>query len=288
MKTMSLENQTEDEIKKTNLEKLEIYMTKNGFHQPMINFIEDDLSKGDLRFYIGDTSGSMSQNDGNVRYGGKTQRSTRFEEMKQSLYRSYEICSRVGIKSYFISLNSVKPLFITCDEKSNDLTTIDEHFERLFCIPNGKTPLFSKLIFVVTKLRELDQSNGKHRKLVIFTDGESTDCTISDLELILKEITEYNCSITIRLCTNEKRVISYWDEIDKENDFSLDIIDDYYSEKRAVNKMNNDLKYKYPLHALREFGVNQKKFDRIDEQKLTKVEIKSINNLYEPSFDQCC
>lgn len=123
---MSLEPQIPDENKKINLEKLGIYMKKNGFHQPMINFIEDDLSRGDLRFYIGDTSGSMSQNDGNVRYGNKTQRSTRFDEMKQSLYRSYEICSRTGIKSYFISLNLVKPLFITGEEKSHNLIAIDE------------------------------------------------------------------------------------------------------------------------------------------------------------------
>lgn len=230
----------------------------------------------------------MAITDGKIERKGEYINSTRFDEMMQSINRSFRVCSRANIKSRFISFVNGDPVDVGATGHLLDPYNLDQHFRKLFYTPEGGTPLYAKLSLIHEQLKHMDISNGMRRKIIIFTDGEPSDCCAGVLVFILKEIVKYNCSITIRLCTDDSSVVRYWDSIDKDVEFALDIIDDYRKEKKVVKKLNPDLKYKYPLHSLREFGLFQSKFDRMDENKLSELDVNSINSLYDVEVHGCC
>ncbi len=54
--------------------------------------------------------------------------------------------------------------------------------------------------------------------------------------------------VVLRLCTSEERVIKYWNDIDKELELELDVIDDMIAEATEIQKFNRWLTYGEPLH----------------------------------------
>jgi hypothetical protein len=51
----------------------------------------------------------------------------------------------------------------------------------------------------------------------------------------------------IRLCTNEKRVTEFYNQIDEVLEFNLEVLDDYLDEAKEVNKFNKWLNYALPM-----------------------------------------
>jgi hypothetical protein len=81
---------------------------------------------------------------------------------------------------------------------------------------------------------------------------------------------------TIRLCTDNKEVVQYWNKVDSVLELNLDIIDDFLGESKEIGRMNNWLTYGEPLHRLREFGVTAKAIDMIDEVSLSAEQMRSL------------
>lgn len=53
--------------------------------------------------------------------------------------------------------------------------------------------------------------------------------------------------VVLRLCTNEKKVIKYWNDIDRELELELDVVDDMIAEATEVAQHNGWLTYGEPL-----------------------------------------
>lgn len=274
---------------KINFNRFKGLLTLEGFDENMVDIFKEDLDMSDFRFYIDDFNGSTSSKDDMI-INHEQKYSTRFNECFMPLNRSYRICIKTGIKSCFISLAFNNPLYIDGYKSLYDICKYDLLFHKMFYLfRNGGTPLLNKLNIVLQNLKELDQSTCMKRKLIIYTDSKPTDSQSCDIILILNEIAKFNCSITIRLCTGDNNIRSYWDTLDREiKNQTFDVIDNYRNEKKSVKRLNQNLKYKYPIHTLREFGMVQNKFNRMSKNKLTDVDIDSINALYDIDVGRCC
>lgn len=65
----------------------------------------------------------------------------------------------------------------------------------------------------------------------------------------------------IRLCTNEKKVTEFYNQIDEVLEFNLEVLDDYLDEAKEVHKHNKWLNYALPMHRCRELGYHDRLFD---------------------------
>lgn len=111
---------------------------------------------------------------------------------------------------------------------------------------------------------------------MIASDGESSDGDVSEA---LKPLESLPVWIVIRLCTHDKKVVDYWNNIDKILHLEMDVLDDFSGEAKEVHAHNPWLTYGEPLHRMREFGVHIKELDLLDEKLLTAEQIHVVCNL---------
>lgn len=82
--------------------------------------------------------------------------------------------------------------------------------------------------------------------------------------------------VVIRLCTDNKRICDYWNNIDAQLELEIDVLDDISSEAEEVYRVNPWLTYGEPLHRLREFGVAVREMDMLDECTLTSEQMRTV------------
>merc|ERR1712190_533953 len=87
--------------------------------------------------------------------------------------------------------------------------------------------------------------------------------------------------LVIRLCTDDKTTIDFYNRIDEELEFPLDILDDIASEAQEVARANRNDWFAYTplIHRLREAGTLCKVLDAIDERPLKPVEVRYLAEL---------
>ena len=66
---------------------------------------------------------------------------------------------------------------------------------------------------------------------MICTDGESTD---GDLTEAMRPLQNLPVLVVIRLCTDEDKIVEYWNGIDEKLEVDIDVLDDIYSEAKEV------------------------------------------------------
>lgn len=141
--------------------------------------------------------------------------------------------------------------------------------------PGGGTPLCRHIREVIAEIQKLRPMlhPGQKACVVIFTDGESSDGDIAKAMAPLQDLPVW---VVIRLCTDEERIVNYWNNIDNELELDMDVLDDLKGEAEEVTSINPWLTYGEPLHRLREFGIPVKEIDLLDELKLSKDQIRVI------------
>ena len=101
--------------------------------------------------------------------------------------------------------------------------------------PSGGTPLCRHIHEVAKKIRVLEpELRAVHKKasLIIATDGESSD---GDIAAAMKLLEGLPVQVVIRLCTDEKRVVDYWNGVDSQLELELDVLDDLSGEAAEIN-----------------------------------------------------
>lgn len=84
-------------------------------------------------------------------------------------------------------------------------------------------------------------------------------------------------SLIIRLCTDDDSVVNFYNDLDNEEEFALDVIDDWESEAKEIRQAgNNWFTYSQALHLVREAGINIRLFDLMDEQRFRAMQISEI------------
>lgn len=215
-------------------------------------------------YFIADDSGSMGLfDDGKVFKNGKWDRCLRRTEMQDVIIPVWNLFNRCNIPCRIYNFSRY---IDTREPGTND------DINNLVRTSGGGTPLNTTLSKIYEDSLRI---NGK-KKLIIVTDGESSD---GNILRILRKLGNIGFSITIRLCTDDDSIVNYWNNIDKELEFDLDIIDAYPDEYKEVLTHNPTINYSYPLHKFREFGTSDSRFDGLDERRLPSEHTLFFQNL---------
>ena len=101
-------------------------------------------------------------------------------------------------------------------------------------IPTGEsTPICSHIAAITDEITPLSNdlvAEGKKVAIIIATDGEATD---GNLKEVMQPLLNLPCYIIVRLCTNQEDVVKYWNDLKKEIEVPMEIIDDVIGEVRT-------------------------------------------------------
>jgi hypothetical protein len=171
---------------------------------------------------------------------------------------------------------------MTIAERGSEFVQEDlELFRQAFSTvqPLGVTPLTLHLKRIYQSIQHLED----RIVLVVATDGRPTDefgyispLVDQEFEHALRQL-QNKAWIVIRLCTNDDRIIKYYQKLDDQLELSLEVLDDYLDEAKEVHGYNPWLTYSLCLHRCREMGMSchgrYRWLDLLDERLLTRAEI---------------
>jgi len=253
--------------------------------------IEEELSTAH-RIYVIDNSGSTSIDDGKIQLrassGGLVPRgATRWEEIKQLSIQQAQYNVAVGVPAEFHLLN---PKDASETREGRDFVVVEDSsgvdaLQRMLSgtRPGGGTPLAERLELIQNRLARRHPWNG-NIFLVIVTDGVPTPTEWSGNSKFdredpkrrmvqqLRQITsKFPVTLVVRLCTDNDSDVAFWGDLDDEEEFSLDVLDDMWSEAEEIKKAGNGwLTYTPLLHTFRTAGTKARSFDLLDERQLAK------------------
>eukprot|EP01006_Ploeotia_vitrea_P046621 TRINITY_DN67042_c0_g1_i5.p1 TRINITY_DN67042_c0_g1~~TRINITY_DN67042_c0_g1_i5.p1 ORF type:complete len:331 (-),score=12.05 TRINITY_DN67042_c0_g1_i5:134-1126(-) len=237
-----------------------------------------NLIKFPIRFMIIDDSGSMGASDGHrIIHSGNTsviQNSTRWKELADIVKFQAGFAKAANALTEFRLLNNAAPVVVGNPDDNASYQQICQIMDTSG--PSGRTPLCKHINEVAAQIRNMEsqlRANGHKAAVVICTDGEASD---GDVTAALKPLHDLPVWVVLRLCTDEDAVVNYWNGIDSQIELDLEILDDLTSEAKEVNEKNTWFTYGEPLHLLRQFGINIKELDMLDEAKLSVDQIRDV------------
>jgi len=230
-------------------------------------------STNELRVWVIDNSGSMSNSDGNGINHDKTKVEAgweRYDELKQTIGFVAEFSNATKSRVKYFLLNDVK----NTSEFETGVWTSDSEKEaemkRVNAImrysPRRRTPLIARTTEAIEFIRR-EKENYEHIYLMIASDGEPSDGNSRDLERILLQVDKRKLHIVVRICTDDDDVNSFWNGLEKNRELRLDTVDDFKGESQEIYNLNDWINYGLELHRFREWGTDEPLFDLIDEDK---------------------
>mmetsp|Transcript_13377 Transcript_13377/g.26743 ORF Transcript_13377/g.26743 Transcript_13377/m.26743 type:complete len:373 (-) Transcript_13377:92-1210(-) len=255
------------------------FLSAQGFPAGLQDAFVESLRKLPMRFFIVDDSGSMSINDGKRVVTRGTKKAmlacSRWVELTESLKFHVNFARQASAPTEFRLLNGAAPVKVgTTDAGEADrCVALNAILEGS---PGGATPLCRHIREVSAQIRAAEgelRRNGQRACLIIATDGEASDGNISQAMAPLKDLPVW---VVVRLCTDEEKIVNYWNGIDEELELSMDVLDDLSGEAAEVHAVNPWLTYGEPMHRLREFGILIKEMDVMDSDKLSLDQIRKF------------
>lgn len=284
-------------------------LLQQGFSRGLARALINSKDAFAMRFWIVDNSGSMLANDGHrlvdatpshrrdykarfVVPSFYTVNCSRWEEIRETVLYHVRLAELMKAPTRFRLLNprtGMPPVFSIADnaQPTHSPVTSEQAKNFLYRIqPGGGTPLTRHIQEirqeVVTMLPQLE-ATGRRVAVVIATDGLPTSSrggsayeAQDDFLRALKSLEGLPVWIVIRLCTDEHQVTDFYNRLDSQLEFSVEVLDDYCGEAEEVQSLNPWLNYGLPLHRAREMGSNERLLDLLDERPLSSSEVASF------------
>jgi hypothetical protein len=247
------------------------FLKGSGWPTGLIETCIKNLTKIPIRFFICDDSGSMITNDGHrniMQSNGKPKSiaCSRWSELTTSLKFHANLARSANAPTEFRMLNGAPPILIGAYDDPQSYDTLMGIFD---ASPHGATPLCHHIRQIIERIRGMEQQLRANRQLacvMIATDGVSSDGDIAAAMAPLKHLPAW---VVIRMCTDDDKIVEYWNNIDQQVEIDMDVLDDLSAEAAEVTSANNWLTYGEPLHRLREFGIPVKEIDILDSDLLS-------------------
>lgn len=290
-----------------------------GMPAGLARLVTDQDSTVGMRIFVLDNSGSTAALDGATldRYGNppRMRRCTRWEEIKAMAMEQAVWNAQLQTPCAFFLLNPPQtgdsraliqagaagaPVagrdYVNIDTRK-DINLMQKQVADLEAMlsrtqPGGVTPLAERIAIIRNQLESTAASlmHGCQRVfLVLCTDGlptpvDSGHPSRSAQQAMVRELrtitTRMPVFVVVRLCTNEEEVVGYWNNLDSEVEFSLDVLDDLAGEAKEVHQVGNRwLTYNPLLHTVREGGTHVKLLDLLDERAFTGAEVAALSEL---------
>jgi len=280
-----------------------------GVPQGLAEQLAQDDRRIGKRIYLLDNSGSMDAFDGNMLSDDGaglfvSRLCTRWEEICAFAEDHARWNLAVGIPCEFMLLNSlgrgptVAPQegrdFVCIDKSAGDVPGQMRSLDRLLKNngPRGVTPIAERLEEIRLRLHAQAEELARRQQMVfltIATDGLPTSpwcgrSTAQDQEEMVSSLrrlcAELPVQLVIRLCTDEDSIIQFYNKLDDELEWPLDILDDYASEAKEISgKGNGWFTYTSLLHRVREAGTLCKLLDNLDETRFTPRDTRKMVEL---------
>lgn len=272
-----------------------------GFTDGLASALSTNNEAFPLRIWVVDNSGSMQTADGHRIIPSKDKSNikfsscTRWTELKQCINYHAQMSAMLEAPTIFRLLNhpgvAVGTQQFSIAQNSNAKVDILQDVQNAESImnrsrPGGVTPLISHIIEIqqsVTEMAPKLLKEGKRVAVVLATDGLPTDDYGSYGDLIrdqfvqaLRLLEGLPVWVVVRLCTDEEKVVDFYNSLDEQLELSLEVLDDFIGEAQEVYAANPWLNYALPLHRCREMGFHDRVFDMLDERELTKDELRDF------------
>ena len=243
-------------------------------------FVESGDQFG-ARFWIVDNSGSMQTQDGKRLAGGGQRRglvtASRWEELGDALAFHGGVASALGVPTEFLLLNqpagALKRVVCGVGDAHREAAAVAAV---VASAPTGRTPLCRAVGEVVGEVRACAPAlaaRGQRALVVIASDGEASD---GDVLRALAPLRDLPVWVVVRLCTDDDRVVTYWNDVDEEIELEMDVLDDLVGEADEVTDHQPWLTYGSELHRLREWGCTRRVVDLLDEKPLSLGEVPKL------------
>lgn len=231
----------------------------------------------ELRVWIIDNSGSMTNSDGNGINRNKTMVEVgweRYEELKQTIEFVAEFSNTTKSRVKYFLLNDVPyrgtdvsefetGVWTTDREKQDEMTRVEAIMSDR---PTYATPLIVKANEAIQFIQR-EKGNYERVYLMIASDGEPSDGNVRDLGHILRQVDKRKLHIVVRICTDNEGVNTFWNRLEMDSELRLDCVDDFKGESQEIYNINDWINYGLELHRFREWGTDEHLFDLIDEDK---------------------
>eukprot|EP01032_Pedospumella_encystans_P011680 gene11680-13567_t len=202
----------------------------------------NNLAKIPIRFFICDDSGSMILSDGHKLMSTaagvqKFVTCTRWQELTEGLKFHAGLARAACAPTEFRLLNGGPPIRIGIPD-GNENSRFDLLMSKLEQSPSGETPLCYHIREVTDKIRAMEgqlRAAGQKACVIIATDGESSD---GDIITAMQPLRALPVWVVVRLCTDEDRIVEYWNNIDSQLELDMDVLDDLSGEAGEVNENN--------------------------------------------------
>lgn len=254
------------------------YLQGAGWPLGLQEALIKSIKKLPYRYFICDDSGSMLTADGH-KVMGKNENTkivscTRWSELAESLRFHAELAIAAQAPSEFRLINLHKPVMVGTGETDNE--SLEELYELFDNGPAGQTPICHHINEVIKEIQSMKQQLLQEKKkvaVIISTDGEATD---GDIAETMKPLQDLPVWVVVRICTDEDKIVSYWNDIDEELELEIDVLDDFSAEGAEVHAVNSWMSYGQSMHQLREFGAIIKECDLLDESTLSSEQILTV------------
>lgn len=90
----------------------------------------------------------------------------------------------------------------------------------------GEAPLCAQIEHILEEIEAFSPflvQQQKRATIIIATDGQPSD---GDVGKLLSKVRGHPVSIVVRICSNDRHVLRFWDNLDRELGLSLDVVDD--------------------------------------------------------------
>ena len=263
------------------------FLKKNDWPKGLIEALLRDINRVPVRFFIIDDSGSMNSKDGSFVEKGSSSSSsskakakvittTRWGELAQAMSFHASLAHAAEIPCEFRLLNGADPCVIGIGSKSESGDSLKFLQNVMEEPPAGQTPLCAHIRAVVNNIMSMEEmlrNNNQRAAVIIATDGEASD---GDVAAALKPLENLPAILVLRLCTNDERLLNYWNAVDSNLEVEVDVLDDLCSEADEAQTANPWLTYPEYLHKMREFGSSSKELDLLDESLLSTEHMRAV------------